>query len=74
MIQCSRCGKSLDNWELSRGHTCLPIPTRTSDNTGGLTEDQIEVVEPKKHSIIVDGYEYWVDSNKLAILEQLIKL
>lgn len=68
-ITCSSCGKQLTMLEAKAGHYCPAKQTMTEDRTTPVIE-----VASDKHSVIVDGKEYWVDSKKLAILEKLIQL
>ena len=69
-ITCTTCGKTLTEFELKLGHACYIKASLTVDD---ITVAR-EYTEERKHSVIVDGMEYWVNSNKLTILEQLIKL
>lgn len=69
MIQCSYCGKVLTSQEVTYGHEC----PRAIFTSGSTERYEIEMKE-NKHSVIVNGVEYLVNADKLAILEQLIKL
>lgn len=68
-IQCSRCGEVVTKDIYGNyNHDCI------ADMAYIRSDNRTYEIEENKHSVIVEGKEYFVDSNKLAILEQLIKL
>lgn len=75
MIECDKCGQILEIDNTGTSFHICPVEISYHGNTSddGRSDANYELKE-NKHSVIVDGVEYFVDANKLAILEKLIQL